>query len=109
MRLLKTAVTSLLEEAEDRALYALRISDMRPGIGYEGYENVWSDLNSSQERVGALRRIEGVDDGIVRRGNYRELFLAVPCQAGCHVFIPVTPDNCQIGVSVQRRRPIHWH
>jgi len=29
MMLLKTAVTSLLEGAEDSALYALRISDMR--------------------------------------------------------------------------------
>jgi len=40
MMLLKTAVTSLLEGGEDKALYALRISDMRPGIVYEGYENV---------------------------------------------------------------------
>jgi len=40
MMLLKTAVTSLLEEGEDKALYDLRISDMRPGIVYGGYKNV---------------------------------------------------------------------
>jgi hypothetical protein len=75
MMLLKTAVTSLLEVAEDRVLYVLRISDMRPGIVYEGYIEcmIGRQFVAGRSRCAALLRIEGVvaaDDRIVRRRDY---------------------------------------